>query len=64
MLNVNINTCVFASTSENGAICISNPTPPFLEKLFHPHPYCQIRGSQYLLPLHNGGGIRTMITSQ
>ena len=23
-----------------------NPTPPILEKIFHPHPYCQIRGSQ------------------
>ena len=22
------------------------PTPPFLEKIFHPHPYCQIRGTQ------------------
>ena len=30
-----------------------SPTPPFLEKIFHPHPYCQIRGSQYLL--YKGG---------
>ena len=22
------------------------PTPPFLEKILHPHPYCQIRGTQ------------------
>ena len=22
------------------------PTPHFLEKIFHPHPYCQIRGTQ------------------
>ena len=23
-----------------------SPTAPFLEKIVHPHPYCQIRGSQ------------------
>ena len=22
------------------------PTPPFLEKMFHPHSYCQVRGTQ------------------
>ena len=29
-------------------------TPPFLEKIFHPHLYCQIRGTQS--PLYKGGG--------
>ena len=28
-------------------------TPPFLEKIFHPHLYCQIRGTQSLL--YKGG---------
>ena len=23
-----------------------SPIPPFLEKTFHPHPYCQISGTQ------------------
>ena len=34
-----------------------SPTLPFLEKIFHPHPYCQIRGSQSPLKrrsLNNG----------
>ena len=31
-----------------------SPTPPFLEKIFHCHPYCQIRGSQF--PLYKGEG--------
>ena len=29
-------------------------TPPFLRKIFHPHPYCQIRGSQF--PLYKRWG--------
>ena len=31
-------------------IPLFGPTLPFLEKIFHPHPYCQIKGSQ------SGGG--------
>ena len=31
-----------------------SPTPPFLEKAFHPHPYFRIRGSQ--TPLNKGWG--------
>ena len=47
------------STSENRALIyiskkiIFHSTPPFLEKIFHPHPYCQIRGCQS--PLYKGG---------
>ena len=26
-----------------------SPTPPFLEKIFHPHPNCQIRGIRFPL---------------
>ena len=29
---------------------------PFLEKIFHPHPYCQIRGTQSPLFIKGGGG--------
>ena len=36
------------------------PALPFLEKIFHPNPYCQIRGSQFpptpQPPFINGGG--------
>ena len=36
--------------SEQSSLFLNNssfsPTPPFLGKVFHPHPYCQIRGSQ------------------
>ena len=28
---------------------------PFLEKIFHPHPYCQIRGTQSPLFIKGGG---------
>ena len=31
-------------------------TPPFLGKTFHPHPYCQIRGSQFPLYKRRGEG--------
>ena len=31
-------------------------TPPFLRKIFHPHPYCQIRGSQFPLYKRRGEG--------
>ena len=32
----------------------STRNPPFLKRVFQPHPYCQIRGSQS--PLCQGGG--------
>ena len=35
-------------------------TPPFLEKIFHFHPYCQIRGSQS----SSFVGVRTMLYLQ
>ena len=33
-----------------------SPTSPFLEKIFDPHPYCQIRGTQPLPPPFTKGG--------
>ena len=39
-----------------------SPTRPFLAKIFHPQPYCQIRGTQSL-PFQKdvvGGGVPTM----
>ena len=32
-----------------------SPIPPFLEKIFHPHPNFQIRGSQPPFPFVKGG---------
>ena len=37
-----------------------SPTPPFLEKIFHHHPYCQIRRSRSPSPPLQWGGGQTM----
>ena len=34
---------------------LSKQSPPFLEKIFHSHPYCQIWGSQSPPPFVKGG---------
>ena len=36
----------FIKTSCQGKESPLYPTPPFLEKIFHRHPYCQIGGTQ------------------
>ena len=54
-----LNMCVFASTNEIGALILQfkkmsgqsknppfSPTTLFLENVFRPHPYCQIRGTE------------------
>ena len=51
-----------------------SPTPPFLEKIFHSHHYCQIRGTQsplcerwsgsnYDLPIQNPAVFKTMLST-
>ena len=37
--------CLFYKNQRKESLPFS-PTPPFLEKIFYPHVYCQIRGSQ------------------
>ena len=37
------------------------PTSPFLENIFHPHPYCQIWGGQFPPPPLYGEGVHTML---
>ena len=40
-----------------------SPTPTFLEKIFHPYPYCHIRGSQSPPFVKRSGGLSDVYAS-
>ena len=38
-----------------------HPTPPFLEKIFHPYPFVKL---EEINPVYKGGGVRTMLLTK